>query len=445
VQKVDGLGEKMFSNTSPSSTYQLTTSGNPALSSTSISYMDELVKEYLIFRGSTSAFKAFENDIKQDKDRMFKPEKIVDQIFSYIHTYDLTALLDFWNYLDTKYFSQTVVKSANSILLSKKFELNILRYYLVNSVKNNRNDKATEFFDKQASSLQFQTDWKEWFCLPFVRNPEDNSQFAVYFSKTWLDTFSISLQNFFSIVFQSVQFPRLLHYDEDAYWNTVNSRIPNSSTAQDFYNQELTDEIQIVQHETTQSSGHTLLSRLKSFGAVNTKDKTTLMKTPSSSSGAVGQSVSNPTGQYSNIQGKVQAIKSPIEAFIEASKQTPAVVVPKTKVTKERVDSSGKYQNNGTVSDEFNSDSLRRLTICQDDQQANLKDNQPYTVLSHNKYIHDQDTSITHCKYSKNGQNLVSIDTDGSMKGIYFFFGFGLRASFKLFLFFSCLNSSLVG
>jgi len=34
--------------------------------------LDDLIKEYLLFRGFTSTLKAFENDIKADKDKSFK-------------------------------------------------------------------------------------------------------------------------------------------------------------------------------------------------------------------------------------------------------------------------------------------------------------------------------------------------------------------------------------
>ena len=34
--------------------------------------LDDLIKEYLLFRGFTSTLKAFENDIKGDKDKSFK-------------------------------------------------------------------------------------------------------------------------------------------------------------------------------------------------------------------------------------------------------------------------------------------------------------------------------------------------------------------------------------
>jgi hypothetical protein len=185
---------------------------------TSVQFMDELVKEYLLFRGCNSTFKSFEHDLKQDKDRTFKADKIVEQLFTYINTYDLNNLIEYWSYLDQKYFSHLTYKTSNGVPLSRKYELFLFRYYLVNSIQNNKMDKVNEFFDKLAQFLQTQSEWKDWFCLPFLKNPVDNPTFSIYFNQKWIDTFAVSLQNFISIVFQTVQFPRLLLFDEDAFW-----------------------------------------------------------------------------------------------------------------------------------------------------------------------------------------------------------------------------------
>jgi hypothetical protein len=188
---------------------------------TSISFMDELIKEYLLFRGFNATIKAFEHDLKQDKDRSFRADKITDQLFAYIHAYDLNGLLDYWTYLDHKYFSKISLKLSaySSAALSRKYELFLLRYYLINAIQNAKTDKAIELFENYASKLQSQSEWKEWYCLPFLKNPEENLIFSVYFNKNWKDAFIVSLQNFLNIVFQSVNFPRLLNYDEDAFWN----------------------------------------------------------------------------------------------------------------------------------------------------------------------------------------------------------------------------------
>lgn len=63
-------------------------------------------------------------------------------------------------------------------------------------------ERTQEFFQKQALELQGQVEWREWFVLPFIPNPEQNPTFSPYFSRQWADTFLVSLHNFLSVLFQ---------------------------------------------------------------------------------------------------------------------------------------------------------------------------------------------------------------------------------------------------
>lgn len=207
---------------------------------TSVSFMDDLVKEYLLFRGFQSTLKSLEHEMKSDKSNSFRADKCTDLLLSYVHAYDLTSLLEFWSYLDQKFFARLTLKLPTSgphpsfqlnSSLSRKYELFILRYYLVYAVQTSRQDKAIELLEQCANKLQSQPEWRDWFMLPFLKSPEDNPVFSVYFNRNWIDTFMISLQNFLNIVFQSLPFPRLLNYDEDAFWN----KHPQQQQQQRFY------------------------------------------------------------------------------------------------------------------------------------------------------------------------------------------------------------------
>jgi hypothetical protein len=195
--------------------------GALATHQTSLTQMDDLVKEYLLFRGFQSTLKSLEHELKSDKSSCFRADKCTDLLLSYIHAYELTALLDYWSYMDQKFFARLTLKPAT---LTRKYELFLLRYYVVNAVQTSRVDKAMEFLEQCASKLQGQLEWRDWYLLPFLKNPEENPVFAVYFGRNWIDTFVMSLQNFLNVVFQSVPFPRLLNYDEDAFWNRQQSR-----------------------------------------------------------------------------------------------------------------------------------------------------------------------------------------------------------------------------
>lgn len=72
-------------------------------------FVDELVREYLIYRGFTSTVKAFDNDLKADKDKGFRVDKIVEQIVHYINVSDLNGLKEYWSHLDCLVFSKLEV------------------------------------------------------------------------------------------------------------------------------------------------------------------------------------------------------------------------------------------------------------------------------------------------------------------------------------------------
>ncbi|XP_074923500.1 WD repeat-containing protein 91 isoform X2 [Chelonoidis abingdonii] len=174
--------------------------------------MDELVREYLLFRGFTGALKQLDAEIKADREKGFRVDKIVEQLQQFIQSYDLSALRDYWNYLDRRLFSRLEDVYRPTV---NKLKTSLFRYYLVYTVQTNRNDKTQEFFLKQASELQNQVEWKDWFVLPFLPTPDSNPAFATYFSRQWADTFIVSLHNFLSVLFQCMPVPVILNFDAE--------------------------------------------------------------------------------------------------------------------------------------------------------------------------------------------------------------------------------------
>ncbi|KAK6494403.1 WD repeat-containing protein 91-like [Huso huso] len=160
---------------------------------------DELVREYLIFRGFTSSLRHLDVEIKADKEKGFRVDKIIEQLQQFIQSYDLPGLRDYWGYLDRRLFSRLEDIYRPTV---NKLRTSLYRYYLVYTVQTARSEKTQEFFQKQAQELQGQTEWRDWFVLPFIPSPELNSIFAPYFSRQWADTFLVSLHNFLSVLFQ---------------------------------------------------------------------------------------------------------------------------------------------------------------------------------------------------------------------------------------------------
>ncbi|XP_012695757.1 WD repeat-containing protein 91 [Clupea harengus] len=173
---------------------------------------DDLVKEYLIYRGFTSTLKYFDSEIKTDREKGFRVDKIIEQLQLFIQNYDLTGLKDYWGYLDRRLFCRLEDVYRPTV---SKLRTSLFRYYLVYTVQMKNLEKTQEFFQKQAVELQGQAEWREWFILPFIPSPEQNPVFAPYFSRQWADTFLVSLHNFLSVLFQCMPLPVLLNFDAE--------------------------------------------------------------------------------------------------------------------------------------------------------------------------------------------------------------------------------------
>lgn len=71
-----------------------------------IQYVDSLIREYMLFRGFSNSLKIFDTELKSDKDKGFRVDKIIDQVMNAINVQDLQLLRDIWNHLDGHLFSK---------------------------------------------------------------------------------------------------------------------------------------------------------------------------------------------------------------------------------------------------------------------------------------------------------------------------------------------------
>uniref|UniRef100_H2MX00 WD repeat-containing protein 91 n=1 Tax=Oryzias latipes TaxID=8090 RepID=H2MX00_ORYLA len=170
---------------------------------------DEHVREYLIYRGFTNTLKHLDHEIKADKEKGFRVDKMIEQLQQFVQSFDLFSLKEYWLYLDRRLFCrlEDVYKSTVN-----KLRTSLYRYYVINTIQRGNLEKTQEFFQKQALELQGQPEWRDWFMLPFLPAPEQNPAIAPYFSRQWADTFLVSLHNFLSVLFQCVH---ILHFDAE--------------------------------------------------------------------------------------------------------------------------------------------------------------------------------------------------------------------------------------
>lgn len=91
---------------------------------------------------------------------LLQVDKIMDQIFQYITTYDIIGLRDYWNFLEMRIFSSVDTTLSEDV---PKLHKGLLRYYVTYAHQQGKNEKVVEFFDKMSLDLSNNVDWKEWF------------------------------------------------------------------------------------------------------------------------------------------------------------------------------------------------------------------------------------------------------------------------------------------
>ncbi|KAK1694716.1 hypothetical protein QYE76_011413 [Lolium multiflorum] len=147
-----------------------------------LQYAEELVREFLVFRGFTSTLQAYEAELSTEIGRNFEVDKILDLVFSvYIPKYQLDRLLSLFSFFKQCFTSPTDTVHYTTLV---KLEQSILRYYVVSALKSGRQEKVVEFFSASGNYLmQNREDWLAWFAIPYIKNPGLDPQFRMYYSK----------------------------------------------------------------------------------------------------------------------------------------------------------------------------------------------------------------------------------------------------------------------
>lgn len=125
-------------------------------------YAEELVREFLVFRGFTNTLQAFDSELSTDIGKGFQVDKIMDLIFSvYVPKFQAEKLVGLFCF-----FKQCLSSSSETVLLTtlSKLEVSILRYYVVSAIQSGRRDKVLEFFGMNGNDLLRRgQDWAAWF------------------------------------------------------------------------------------------------------------------------------------------------------------------------------------------------------------------------------------------------------------------------------------------
>uniref|UniRef100_A0A8B9DYB3 WD repeat-containing protein 91 n=1 Tax=Anser cygnoides TaxID=8845 RepID=A0A8B9DYB3_ANSCY len=370
---------------------------------------EPLVREYLLFRGFTAALKQLDAEIKADREKGFRVDKIVDQLQQFVQSYDLAALRDYWSYLDRRLFSRLEDVYRPTV---NKLKTSLFRYYLVHTVQSGRNDKAQEFFLKQASELQNQAEWKDWFVLPFLPAPDSNPTFATYFSRQWADTFIVSLHNFLSVLFQCMHILFfILNFEAECHRSSLIQE-ENESLRHKLFalqaessrmkKEELEVEEAVVHHKlpayvaNMDRLGDSELAKGKE-GAVTCKDG------KSHFSGLAAGESSSLQQRQKRLQehgkerrellskGTFQGQSAEKKTDISTSETEPC-----SELQADQAETSTKMPASGT-------------------EAVGVRQEQPFIVLSQEEYG-EHHSSIMYCRVDCSGRRVASLDVDGVIK-----------------------------
>ncbi|XP_066446453.1 WD repeat-containing protein 91 isoform X2 [Eleutherodactylus coqui] len=425
---------------------------------------DDLVKEYLTFRGFTNTLKHFEADIKVDKEKGFRVDRIVEQLLQFIQSYDLNGLLDYWGYLERRLFSRLEDVYRPTV---NKLKTSLFRYYLVCTIQSSRTDKAHDFFQKQAPELQNQAEWKEWFALPFLPAPDVNPTFSTYFSRQWADTFTVSLHNFLSVLFQCMPIPTVLNFDAECQ-RILHIQEENEALRQKLFALQAEthrfkkegDDAPMVHHKLPHyisnmdrlgDSELTMISSQRTSGSAVQSQKTTgflssLLPQSKKVATKPPQATMSPTQSAAGLpikkeSGNSQAQKT--KEILSVSKEVKSISnvlgVPaptdagmaqqRQRRLQERKELFSKTQSQSTEKKtetteaepeprpEPQHESVEALMkgVKGTSSGAGEKPEQPFIVLSQDEYG-EHHSSIMHCRVDCSGRRVASLDVDGVIK-----------------------------
>uniref|UniRef100_A0A3Q1HNV7 WD repeat-containing protein 91 n=1 Tax=Anabas testudineus TaxID=64144 RepID=A0A3Q1HNV7_ANATE len=411
---------------------------------------DEHVREYLIYRGFTSTLKHLDSEIKTDKEKGFRVDKIIDQLQHFIQNFDLFGLKEYWLYLDRRLFCRLEDVYRPTV---NKLRTSLFRYYVINTIQKGNIERTQEFFQKQALELQGQVEWREWFILPFIPNPEQNPTFLPYFSRQWADTFLVSLHNFLSVLFQFLNCfppqPVLLSFDAEVQKMTSlteeNEQLRQMLFALQTESRDQREGDEMVHHklpayvQNMDRLGDTELDLVSSQRAVSTsttpsrnffstflpQGRRTPGKPPQVTTGSSPSQVTvsrkePPTNQVKCQQSINQASNQSshprhrrIQDHEKERKELFSKPQPQTPEKKGETGEMDLTAENPSEPPDCTSSSSRS---CRGGTEGGgLSAEQPFIKLSQEEYG-EHHSSIMHCRVDCSGRRVASLDVDGVVK-----------------------------
>lgn len=367
-------------------------------------YADELVKEFLVFRGFTSTLQAFETELSTDIGKGFQVDKILDLIFSvYIPKFQAEKLVGLLSFFKQCFSSSSEIVYVNTL---SKLEVSILRCYIIHAVQLGKKDKVVEFFAMNGNDLlQRSNDWSSWFAIPYIKNPTLDPQFRVYFSKEWYEALRLSVRNFFSEIFNGTRIPALLKISSER--NTIN-RLKKDV-------KQLNIKLSQLQALLEEKEAQLCRSKSNTSSAASTMDE--------------NMGANNGSNSSSNMQDKSNHLSSGSEeasvpATSRSKRREKSQESGGTSKTRSGLTKSKSRRDTSTVSTIFSEQSRTSDTgqmfyngsLAENDQEMRGEEDFPEVSLDFQETFLGHTSPITCCRFSASGNNIASASKDGTVR-----------------------------
>lgn len=178
-----------------------------------IPYVDDLITDYLIFRGYIRSYTTF--NAEKIANRADEPEidSIAEALLASVRTLDITQLASLWSTLEARFFTHLPASFASSV---SAIQRSLQRTLLARAASAGRHQVVSEFLAQAGPELaKVGSGWDAWFTLPYIADPASHPVFGMYLAKTWPPVLALSLRNFLTTVFTSIPLPKLLSLDAE--------------------------------------------------------------------------------------------------------------------------------------------------------------------------------------------------------------------------------------
>ena len=83
----------------------------------------------------------------------------------------------------------------------EKLKIESWKTFIVEAIKQNRQDKITETINHV---IPLNEDFKDWILLTSIKNPLCHKTFGIYFTNSWMNVFILSLHNMFNMIISTI-------------------------------------------------------------------------------------------------------------------------------------------------------------------------------------------------------------------------------------------------